>query len=732
MSVLFDPDSQCFTIHTENSTYQFQVDRFGYLLHLYYGRRSEGCMDWLPTYADRGFSGNPGPAGNERTYSLDALPQEFPFLGSGDSRSTLLVIRDAQGAYGCDLRYTGHEVQPGKYALPGLPAVCSTEAEDGAETLKVFLSDPRLGLRVTLLYGVLPKLDIITRSVLVENTGASQFRVEKLQSACLDFLHGEFDLISFSGRHAMERSVDRSALTHGSFQVGSRRGYSSHQYNPFVILCDRETTETAGRCCARQVVCSGGFSAEAELDQYRQSRLQMGLSAEQFSYPLCSGQQLCGPEVILSFSGAGLERLSHQLHRCIRRHVCRGEYRDRVRPVLLNSWEASYFDFSRDSLLALADEAKALGMEMLVLDDGWFGNRFDDNRALGDWTANEEKLGGSLGDLIRAVNARGLKFGIWMEPEMISEESSLYREHPDWAMVIPGKEPPRSRNQLVLDLSREEVCDWLYATICGVLDQGNIEYLKWDVNRSISDVYSFTAPDQGCVLYDYMLGLYGLLEKLCQRYPGLLIEGCSGGGGRFDAGMLYYCPQIWCSDNTDAVDRLQIQYGTSFGYPVSAVGSHVSACPNHQTGRTVSLKTRADVAMSGTFGYELDPAKLTESERAEVREQIAAFHADAELIQNGLYYRLSDPRTAPCAAWEIVSEDGRTARITVVLLEKQGNSPPVYVVPRGLTAGARYCLRENGRVYPADALCEAGLPLPLGMNERNSLVLHLDRLPAET
>ena len=454
----------------------------------------------------------------------------------------------------------------------------------------------------------------------------------------------------------------------------------------------------------------------------------MSLAGEKFAYPLAPGESLTAPEVILSYSDAGLEKLSHNLHRCLRRHVCRGKYRDSARPILLNSWEASYFNFSGKSLLRLADEAKALGVEMLVMDDGWFGARKDDCRALGDWSANEEKLGGSLGDLIREVNRRGLKFGIWMEPEMVSEDSDLYRAHPDWALAIPGEKPQRSRYQLVLDLSRREVCEEIYKRICAVLDQGNIEYLKWDVNRSIAEAFSHEDKAQGRVLYDYMLGLYDILERLVRRYPDLLIEGCSGGGGRFDAGMLFYSPQIWCSDNTDAVNRLSIQYGTSFGYPVSAMGSHVSACPNHQTGRTTPLSTRGTVAMSGTFGFELDPAKLSEEEKREVGRQIAAFKADAALIHGGLYYRLSDPARERFGAWEFAAEDGSEALVCAVLQEIEGNMTGSYLRPRGLTPGALYRCREDGRTYPAEALMDMGFPLPLHLDQYESLTRHFERV----
>ena len=725
MPILYSSEKKLFTLHTAHTTYQFQIDPYGVPLHLYYGTRCEGEMDYLLRYADRGFSGNPYAAGDDRTYSYDTLPQEYPVWGSGDYRSTLLSLRDEGGTLGCAPRYRSHEIRPGKYALSGLPAVYAAEEE--AESLSLELVDERLGLSLTLLYGVLPECDIITRSVIVKNRGTQTFRLGRLQSACLDFVGGDFDLITFPGRYALERQADRRPLGRGTLSVGSRRGYSSHQYNPLVFLCDREATESTGRCWAMQLVWSGGFLCEAERDQLSQTRLTLGMDEVQMDYPLAPGESITAPEVILSYSASGLEKLSHHLHRCLNRHVRRGKYRDARTPILLNSWEASYFDFTGESLLALAKKAKDLGVEMLVMDDGWFGARRDDKSSLGDWTVNEKKLGMPLKELAARVNTLGLAFGIWMEPEMISEDSELFRAHSDWALTIPGQAPVRSRSQLVLDFSRAEVREHVFASICAVLDSANIEYLKWDLNRSISDVYSHAAPCQGRVLYQNMLGVYEMLEKLCARYPDLLIEGCSGGGGRFDAGMLYYCPQIWCSDNTDAIDRLVIQHGSSFGYPAAAVGAHVSICPNHQTGRTVPLSTRGIVAAAGTFGYELDPAQLTKAECGEVRRQIRAYCEDAPLVRGGLYYRLSDPAKDAWCAWSFVSEDGSSALLGAVLREKHANAPAQYLRLRGLVPGARYRARETGKIYPADALTDAGLPLPLDCAEYGGFTLHLER-----
>lgn len=722
MAITYNENDKTFTLHTKESTYQMQVDRFGFLLHLYYGKRALGCMDYLLTYADRGFSGNPYDAGKDRTYSMDALPQEFPSMGTGDYRSTAFVIQNADGSYSSDLRYKSYEIKKGKYTLPGLPAVYAAEEE--AETLEIVLEDSVTGIQAVLYYGVLPELDIITRSVKIVNTGEQTVCLEKVQSACLDILAGEYDLLSFYGRHCMERNYQRTPIAHGCHSIGSRRGTSSHQYSPVMIVAEHGTTEKNGSCYAMNFVYSGGFKGEAEQDQYNQTRVLMGMTDEMFRYPLEGQQAFYAPEVIMSYTDKGLNRLSQNLHRCIRSHVCRGKYKEAVRPVLLNSWEASYFDFTGESICDLAKHAADAGIELLVMDDGWFGKRDDDNRGLGDWYVNEEKIGMSLAELISRVNDMGLKFGIWVEPEMVNEDSDLYREHPDWALTIPGRNPVRARNQLVLDFSRKEVVDYIYTQICGILDQGNIEYVKWDMNRSIYDVYSVAAKEQGSVLYDYVLGLYDFLERIVNRYPDILIEGCSGGGGRFDAGMLYYTPQIWCSDNTDAVDRVHIQHGTSFGFPVSAVGSHVSAVPNHQTGRRTSLHTRGVAAMAGTFGYELNLGELTEKEKEEIRQQINEYHKYAPLIQNGLYYRLSNPYEEAFGAWAFVSEDKGEVLLNAVTLEIHGNMTINYVKLQGLKEDSFYKEETSGNVYSGSALMEAGIPLPIKNGEYQAHQMH--------
>lgn len=715
------------TLQTKHTTYQMGIAEHGFLLHLYYGPKAEGDMSYLLTAYDRGFSGNPYDAGNDRTFSMDTFPLEYPCYGNGDYRSPAFNVKNEQGVYGVDLRYKTHSVTKGKYSIPGLPAVY-VDGASNAYTVNVILEDALLGIEVTLRYGVLPELDVITRSAVIKNTGNHLLYLTKVYSAAMDFLNGNFDILHFHGRHAMERMEERVPVIFGNQSFGSRRGTSSHQQNPFFILADTETTEDCGSCYGMSMLYSGNFKFEVEKDQIGQTRMEMGLLDEMFEYPLEQGKEFYTPEVAMAYSQNGLTSLSHLYHKLIRYHVCRGKYKTSRRPILINNWEATYMNFNGDKIVGIAKQAAELGVEMMVLDDGWFGNRNSDNSGLGDWVVNEEKMGGPLSEIADKINQMGMKFGLWIEPEMVSEDSHLYRTHPDWAFTIPGRRPVRGRNQLVLDFSRKEVVDYIFDSVSKVLDSANIAYIKMDMNRSICDVYTAVEQKQnyGKIMYEYVLGVYDFLERLIQRYPDLLIEGCSGGGGRFDAGMLYYTPQIWCSDDTDAIERIQIQHGTSFGYPVSAVGSHVSAVPNHQTGRVTSINTRSVVAMAGSFGYELDLNLLSEEEKEEVKQQIEDYKKYWNLIHNGTYYRLHNPLTNhEFAAWEFTSEDKNECLLNIVTLTTHANAPVNYVKCKGLHPDKMYRNEKDNQIYNGNALMHAGLPIEIEPGEYRGIQIHL-------
>lgn len=697
MSIIFDDKVKTITLQTKNTTYQMKIDRQGVLLHTYYGEKTDDTdKSYMICYRDRGFSGNPYEVGRiDRTYSLDILPQEYSCFGTGDYRISALKVKNADGSRTSCLLYESCEIREGKYSLPGLPAAYGTKEE--AQTLTVTLRDCETGLKVCLYFGVFEEQDIITRAVKIINEGEGAVMLQKAASLSMDWQTGDYEWLTFYGRHTMERNLERSRIMHGVQSVGSVRGTSSHQHNPFIMVCDGSTTEEQGDCYGFSFVYSGEFLMEVEKDQMDQTRLVYGIHPENFEWKLESGESFVTPEIMMAY-GKGFGSVSRIFHQMIREHICRGEWKHRRRPVLINNWEGTYFHFTGDKLEAIAREAADLGVELFVMDDGWFGKRDDDASGLGDWYPNEEKLGCTLKELGERIMALGMQFGIWFEPEGISEDSDLYRAHPDWAVAVPGRKPGLSRNQLVLDFSREDVQDYMIRRLKEILHNAPISYIKWDFNRSICDKYSRALPQerQGEMAHRFVLGLYRVLEELTKTFPHILLEGCSGGGGRFDAGMLYYTPQIWCSDNTDAIERLQIQYGTSFGYPVSAMGAHVSAVPNHQTGRVTPLSTRGCVAMAGTFGYELDVNRMTAAEREEVRSQIEMFKKHYDLIQYGEYYRLSSPVEGSATVWEMVLSDGGEALVSAVYHHVRSNPVPVYVKLGGLREDSMYRLELTG------------------------------------
>ena len=728
MAIQIDAEKKIFTLETDHTMYQMQADAYGVLRHLWYGAKTGCDMSYLQDYPDVGFSGNIYAAGNDRTYSLDTLPLEYAGAGVGDFRVPAVAAVHADGSSALDLRYYSHTVKPGKYGIEGLPAVYA--AEDEAETLEVVLRDTASAVEVTLLYAVLPALDLVTRCARIRNLGETPVTLTKAASLCLDISRGSWEWVHFHGRHAMERQMERRLLFHGIQEIGSTRGTSSHHQNPTVLLCPPDCTETAGACIGAALVYSGSHQTRLECDQLGQVRMVMGIHPDLFRWELKAGETFSTPEVMLSYSDTGLETLSHHFHQAIREHICRGKYQLAERPVLINNWEATYFGFDTEKILHIAEEAARLGVDMLVLDDGWFGKRDDDCSGLGDWFVNETKLSGGLHDLVEKIKGMGMRFGIWFEPEMISEDSDLYRKHPDWAIRIPDRAPMRSRYQLVLDMANPEVQEYLFRVMSDVLHSADISYVKWDMNRSISDWYTRTLPAdrQGEMPHRYVLGLYALLERLTAAFPDVLFEGCSGGGGRFDAGMLYYCPQIWCSDDTDAYERTKIQYGTSFFYPVSAVGSHVSTVPNHQTGRITPFETRGTVAMAGSFGYELDLNLLSDGEKQEVAEQIRQFKTYGPLIHNGKYYRLTNPMAEDAALWEFAAQDGSEVLVQGMLFHAEANVLRRTVQLRGLDAEKRYRLDGTEQVYTGAALMAGGVLLPKAWGDYTPVTMHFSEV----
>ncbi len=727
MGIIYHEKCRTFTLHTKNTSYQMKTGNLDYLLHLYYGPtvRDEDLSYQIRQY-DRGFSGNPYESRNERTFSLDAQPQEFSTQQQGDFRTSSIEVVNGDGSYSFHGKVTDFEVRKGKYSLRTLPTVFARE-EDTVDTLEITLTDQVSQVQAVLLYSVFEEADVITRAVRVVNAGTKSIRLKKIMSVCLDFLNGlHMDLVSLPGRYGQERQVERQHMTHHIHNIGSVCGSSSHQQNPFVILCDRETTEEHGNCYGFSLMYSGNFLAEAELDQYDQVRLVMGIHPKQFDYELKPGEDFEGPEVAMAFSQDGFTGLSHLYHDFYRTNLCASKYVTEVqRPVLINSWEAAFMDFDDVKLLEIAKAAKKMGVDLLVMDDGWFGKRNDDNSSLGDWVVNQDKIRCGLDHLVEEINRLGMKFGIWFEPEMVSEDSELYRNHPEWTMEIPGRHAVRSRNQMALDMSRREVQDYLIQSVNQILDNANIFYVKWDINRSLADIWSNALPAgrQGEVYHRYILGLYRVMDGIIKTHPDILFEGCSGGGGRYDPAMLHYYPQYWVSDNNHPIDRLKLHYGTSFVYPVSTMGAHIS-----DSGKLVPLRTKAVVAMCGTFGYELDATHLTEEEQKLCREQSDLFRKYYPLIVRGDYYRLTNPfEPGNMTAWQHVSKDKKESLLSVVVTNLTCNGPQEYIRARGLLPDALYTVNGGEAVYSGAALMNAGLPIEREVPEYTAFQFHLQQ-----
>lgn len=649
---------------------------------------------------------------NDHTGILTALAQEYPAYGTLDYRYPAYQVQLDNGTTITELKYHSHQISKGKEKLEGLPATY-VENEEEADTLKIDLIDELAGLLVSLSYTVFKDCPAITRSVKFKNIGERELDLVRALSTSVDFPDSDYQILQLSGAWARERDIVKKPVEQGVVTIDSKRGNSSHEQNPFIALMREDADEYHGDVYGFSLVYSGNFLAQAEVNRYQQTRVTMGINPFDFNWKLEPSESFQTPEVVMVYSDSGLNNMSQVYHSLYRTRLARGKYRDQVRPILINNWEATYFDFTTDKLLKLVKEASELGIELFVLDDGWFGHRNDDTSSLGDWFVNEDKLSGGLEYLAEEINELGMKFGLWFEPEMISPDSKLYQEHPDWCIHVPERKRSLLRTQLMLDLSRQEVCDYVIERVSSILDSVNISYVKWDMNRQMSEIGSATLADerQRETAHRYMLGLYHIMEEITARFPEVLFESCAGGGGRFDPGMLHYMPQTWTSDNTDAVERLKIQYGTSVVYPLSAMGAHVSAVPNHQVGRITPLKTRGDVAMFGNFGYELDITKLSDDEKEAIIKQVKYYKNIRELVQQGRYYRLLSPFAGGDTAWMVVSEGKGEALVGYYKVLAEPNTVNASFKLKGLDPNKQYKVAGTEEVYGGDELMYSGLKI---------------------
>ena len=712
MPIIYNEKTREFHLYNQEISYIIKIldnDQPG---QLYYGKRLTHREDFshLFEYAMRDMS--PYAFEGNSTFSLENIKQEYPTFGCGDMRFPAYEIERENGSHVVEFVYKEHKIYNGKPKLEGLPATY-VESDDEAQTLELVLEDTSINTRIVLLYTIYEAFPVIARSVRFECDSDEKITLLSAMSACVDLPDKDYEMIDLAGVWARERHVRRHKLDYGIQSIYSMRGCSSYQFNPFLALARENADEFQGQVYGFSLVYSGIFLAQTEVDNYDTARVLMGIHPNGFKWTLGKGESFQTPEMVMVYSEAGLNGMSQTFHKLYRTRLARGTWRDKVRPILINSWEAFYFDFDAPKLLGLADAATDLGMELFVLDDGWFGKRDDSTSSLGDWYPNEEKLKGTLKELAEKINAKGLKFGLWIEPEMTNKDSDLYRAHPDWLLAEQGKRICHSRTQYVLDFSKKEVREYIGDMLENLLAEVPVSYIKWDMNRTFSEVFS-NGNDreyQGKVCHKYILGVYELYERLTSRFPHVLFESCASGGARFDPGMLYYAPQGWTSDDTDAIERLKIQYGTSMVYPVSCMGSHVSASPNHQTNRVTPIETRADVAYFGTFGYELDLLKLGEEDKAEIRRQIAFMKEKRDLIQKGTFYRLKSPFEGNETAWMIVSEDQKKALVGYYRVMQPVNVGFKRLKLKGLKEDT--CYKVSGYAYDCygDELMQVGMIL---------------------
>lgn len=712
MPIIFHKNTKEFHLYNDEISYIFCILRNGQPGQIYYGRKIKDreSFQHLIEYSLRDMA--PCTYEGDRTFSMEYLKQEYPSYGHGDMREPAYEILQEDGSRITEFTFEDYVILKGKRKLEGLPAVY-TESDEEAETLEIYLRDRVMNTKIILSYTIFENLPVIIRNTRFVHEGESSIVLERAMSLNLDLPDDRYEMVELTGAWARERYVKTAPLHEGIQAIYSMRGHSSHQFNPFFALKRPETTEDAGEAIGISLVYSGNFLGQTAVDTFGVARAMIGIHPEGFSWTLKKDETFQTPEAVLVYSGEGLGKMSRTFHRLYRKRLARGYWRDRVRPVVINNWEATFMDFTEDKILKFAETARKLGVEMMVLDDGWFGHRDDDTSSLGDWYPDPKKLPQGIRGLAEKIENMGMKFGLWIEPEMVNKDSRLYEEHPDWVIRVPYREACHGRNQFVLDFSKEEVVDYIGDRISRILQDAPVSYIKWDMNRSISEAFSQgrKAEEQGKLFHRHILGVYRLYERLTSEFPEVLFESCASGGARFDPGMLYYAPQCWTSDNTDAVERLRIQYGTSFVYPLSSMGCHVSEAPNQQTFRNTPLSTRAETAYFGCFGYEMDLDTLTEEEKEEVKEQIQYYKRIRKLIMEGTFYRLISPFEGDEAAWMVVSEDKRHALAGYYRMRQPANAPLKRLTLKGLDPDVRYQIRETGLEAYGDELMRAGMAI---------------------
>ncbi|WP_082233205.1 alpha-galactosidase [Halobacillus massiliensis] len=714
MPIHFNETTKEFHLQNDGLSYIFTIIKNRQLGHLYFGKRIHHRESFQHLFKTQARAGMSNVYEGDLEFSLDIIKQEYPAYGTGDYREPAFHLLQEDGSRTTQFEYISHEIINGKPGLIGLPATY-TEEDEEASTLIVTLKDTLIEAEIELLYTVYETRNVITRSVRFLNKGEQRLQLTRSLSANVDMFDADFEMLQLSGSWSRERHVKSRELISGIQSISSTRGTSSTQQNPFLVLKRKSADEHQGEVFGFNLVYSGNFLAQVEVDHYDTARVSMGINPFDFNWLLGPGEVFQAPEVVMVYSSEGLNGMSQEFHSLYRERLVRGYWRDKERPVLVNNWEATYFDFNEEKLLNIAKESKELGIELFVLDDGWFGKRDDDTTSLGDWYADRTKLPNGIEGISRKITDLGMKFGLWFEPEMVNKQSDLYEQHPDWIIQVKGRNNSHGRNQYVLDFSRKEVVDNLYKQMAAVLSSSPISYVKWDMNRYMTEVGSLALPAerQSEVAHRYILGVYDLYERLTSEFPYVLFESCASGGARFDPGMLYYAPQTWTSDDTDAIERLKIQYGTSMAYPLSSMGAHVSDIPNHQVQRLTGLEMRGDVSLFGMFGYELDITKMSREEKEEVKQQVSVYKENRRLIQNGTFYRLLSPfdENGNYVSWMVVSNDQKEALVGYYKILAEPNPGFKKLLLKGLDRNKEYAIEGRQWSYFGDELMNAGLML---------------------